>query len=255
MADTFNPVMHNNRDNSVAGSLEDAFWQSHGLVKNRGIIFYPNGKFERVGIPSLRQYFAFDRLINLIGPENFDALPRIPVDLDKDEIPLKDQFGRLFDDPSKKLTITFTSGHFWAKKLSRRAKMIQFLTKELASKGFSVTIYTQDKNVEDEIKNSFRENNIPEEFHNNVRVVRVSYRIDIHYIIIDEPGHPEGSYIFIEFPHTEKYSFRLDTYFSFDTVSNKFACTLPELLNFLDKLKNRHIFRSVLSFFNCAIKS
>jgi hypothetical protein len=255
MADTYNLGMNDTQINFVEHSLEDSFRQSHEIVKNKRIIFYPNEKFKRMGIPSLRQYFAFDRLINLIGPKNFAGLPKISIDLDKDDILLIDQFSRLFDDPSKNLKITFTSGHFWSKKPSRREKMIRFLTKELAPKNFSVVIYTQDKEIKNEMAAKFKEYGIPERFHNNIRIVRVPYRIDIHYIIVDEAGHPENSYVFIEFPHTEKHYFRLDSYFTFKTVVDKFECGLPELLNFLEKLQKPHIFRSILSFFNCAVKA
>jgi hypothetical protein len=214
-------------------------WQKNNKVR------YPDRWFQKLGIPSPRQYIIWEKLIQLIGEDEFFNDPRMEeVSLYKNEVLLiKNHIDLLVSNDE--ITITFACGYFWKGKYKCRNRMMELLADNIKKGKWKLVVYTQDKTLENEFNSNY---NVYPEVH------RVPYRIDLHYIIIENHTNPEKSYIFLELPHTEKVYHRLYYYFSFDKA-DKFKCKKDGLKDFLAKQTKSHFFnKSLPSFFNVAYK-
>jgi hypothetical protein len=192
----------------------------------------------------------------MVGEDKFKDLPVRSVNLCNDEILLSDQFQTLFPNPCR-LKVTFASGYFWKTKLERREKMFRFIIDTLLPVSESITIYTQDLLLNREFIGRLKDLGIFDEYYKRVKVVTIPYRIDIHHIqveeLFDDDGpDPDKSYIFLEYPHTEAFLFRLDTYFKYADIAG-FGVSQKELLSYLKKLRRWHPVKSTLSFFCMAV--
>ena len=211
------------------------------------IVNYSDQDFRQHGIPTPRQYIAWRRIIEMIGEENFSKLPLELVKLDNLEILLVDKFDYLFKSdqvvPDIQGEVTFACGYFWRTLPERRAKMINFIICNILANGWKVNIFTQNKYLKKQIGR-----------HKNLKVKRVRYRIDVHYIIVDNKTHPEKSYIFLELPHSEAFYFRLDTYFPFEKIKEFSNSKKDDFLDFLNDMCKWHPFeKSIPSKRNYAI--
>jgi hypothetical protein len=240
----------------IAQSLQNAFWDNLKVIRSRSVILYPDRQLQARGVPSPRQYVAFNKLINMVGEDKFKNLPIRPVNLRNDEILLSDQFQDFFPNPHR-LKITFASGYFWKTKQERREKMLHFIINTLLPVSESITIYTQDLLLNFEFTGRLKELGIFNECHKRVKVVTIPYRIDIHHIQVEElledgRPDPDKSYIFLEYPHTEAFLFRLDTYFRYADIID-FGVGEKELLSYLKELRRWHPVKSTLSFLWVAV--
>jgi len=209
------------------------------------IVWYSDHSFQARGIPTPRQYIAWRKIIKMIGEENFPELPLELVKLSNLEILLVDKFDDLFQgqiEPDQG-EVTFACGFFWRTLPERREKMINFITDNILGNGWKVNIFTQNKDLEKQIKK-----------HKNLMVKRVMHRIDVHYIIVNNKARPEKSFIFLEFPHSEAFYFRLDTYFTFEKIKDFSNCSKDVFLRVLnDECKWHPLKKSIPSKFNLAI--
>jgi hypothetical protein len=234
--------------------LSQSFWENIEVIKDKPVIRYSDGEFRSWGIPSPRQYAAFNKLIQMIGEETFKKLPTVPVFLNSDELFFPDMFKNFFPDP-RSLKVVFTSGHFWKGPgtQEQRKKMISFLIQELLPVSESVCIYTQDRTLKREVQTALKQKNQFDLYRNSLRFFSVPYRIDIHYIQVEhmvKPGgkeyDPEKSYIFLEYPHTEQFLYRLDTYFSYAAMKY-FKSGAEKILHYLEEMRNYHLKKSFYS--------
>jgi hypothetical protein len=126
--------------------------------------------------------------------------------------------------------------------------MMRFIINTLLPISESITIYSQDLLLKQEFNRRLKDVSSC----NRIKVVTVPYRIDVHYIQVEEPlenGEPDlaKSYIFLEYPHTEAFLFRLDTWFRYADITS-FESGKKELLGYLKKLRRLHPIKSILSF-------
>lgn len=237
--------------------LWDHFQHNFEVVRRKKgpIIKYPNLRFKQQGIPSPRQYIAWEKLIQKIGEDNFLKISTIKdVSLYKQEIILEKIPNIL--EPNDELDITIVCGSFWEKKDKCRERVMNLLTDNIQKGKWRLTVHTQDRSLKKELKKIYL---IDQKIN---KIYWVPYRIDIHYIIIINKTNPEKSFFFFEFPHTEEYYFRLFACISFNKL-NTVDCTKEELFLFLEnqpkRLHPKHLIRnffvkSLPSFIDIAIK-
>jgi len=160
---------------------------------------------KEMGIPSPKQYEAFNALYSCVNSDYFDKhkkglyniarLSRCPVALNL----LKGIYDNFEIEPVKKIKII--CGSFWRKPLWLRSEIINYLNKLNTEYKIEVEIFNNcAKNEDDEIK-KLNENIYPDKFYPLKR------RAMIHYILI---YYKNGdTKLYIEYPHSEKHYLRL----------------------------------------------
>jgi len=232
----------------IKSTLWKNFIQNFERIKNqKPIATYPDRWYQLHGIPTPRQYIAWNKAIKKIGVDRFfKELPLELVYLEDDEVLIADRFSKLFNHDDE-LEITIACGYFWKGHNKCREKMMDFLNKENYKKSLKkwhMTIYTQDASL----KEYFR---VKCKIKHNIYIV--PFRIDLHYTIVKNKTNSKNSHVFIELPHSELFYFRLNTHFSLDEVNNFECGNKEEFLDFLDSQRKRRLLtKSIPSKLNFA---
>jgi hypothetical protein len=214
--------------------LKESFDANYAMLNKKHIVFYPRKTFYKEGIPSPRQYFAYKRLIRKFdGRDEFLKSDLRAIDLRSPYIMLIDDYSSLFDN--KKYKIFITSGSFYSAPSDRCAKMVNFL-KELALKGCDIQIHTQYK----ELKEYFFNDQDSAILKNGIDINYVYYRIDIHYIILQELENPDNMHFFLEYPHSEDFIFRLGIHFTYNDIIN-LKCDPQKIFKYLLDLREGYL--------------
>jgi len=214
--------------------LKASFIKNYNTITSKKIMYYPRKTFQENGIPSPYQYIAFKQLIKLFNGKKDFLDSNISVsDLRTDDLVLVDEFKNYFNNRSVKLT--FVTGYFYDTGRGKRDKMINFL-KELALKNFEIEIFTQDDTLSKEIFNGIDN----EALEKKIKINIIDYRINIHYIILEDLNNIENTQFFIEYPHTELYVFRLGFNLCYSKIREKYEADPEKVLNFLINLRQRN---------------
>jgi hypothetical protein len=214
--------------------LKKSYDDNYAILKNKHFVFYPRKTFHKEGIPSPRQYLAYRGLIEAFdGKDDFLTSDIRAIDLRTPYIMIIDDYYDLFhSNIIKNCKLINTSGVFYAAKLERRAKMVNFL-KDMAGKGCAIELHTQCEELEryffyDQYSNNLRD---------RIKITYVYYRIDIHYTILE---HPKNRHYFLELPHSEEFIFRVGIHFT-DEYIIKLGCDPDKIYNYLIGLReSRH---------------
>jgi hypothetical protein len=146
-------------------------------------------------------------------------------------------FKNIVDGENYNLFIT--SGFFYGgSNKPRRARMMDFL-RGLALKRIRINIHTQDKYLEgDFFKFPDKYSNEEKELiKDKVNIEWNYYRIDIHYIILENLKNIECSHFFLEYPHSEFHIYRLDIHFTYNQIKEKFYGDPEKIFRYLLKLR------------------
>jgi hypothetical protein len=216
--------------------LAGYFHSSYDIIERKRIIFYPRKTFQRNGIPSPRQYIAFNHLVGLFGDKNGFFNSNLSIsDLRTDELVLVDEFSSYFQN--RRVKITLITGYFLSTGKKKREKMILFL-KGLAKNGFEIEIYTQDSALPNDFFNNDPDRPMLEKF---IKINIIKYRIDIHYTMLEDLENKRNTHFFIEYPHTELHMFRLDIHFSYADISERLQADPEKVIKYLIHLRKGNI--------------
>jgi len=185
-----------NYNNFLAGNMK------------RGVKFYKNN-----GIPEPSQYKAFKKFIKLFEEEEYVFLNKKIFFCCNTKLMSNPSCNGVFeyleliannDFAEQEKKLTFVSGSFWRMNLIIREKIINCL-KVLHNKGIEVYLYTQAKENED-----LMDRILP--IINKESRIGLNNRIPIHYICYANSNY------FLEFPHTEDITVRLNMYMDLNDV-------------------------------------
>jgi len=216
------------------------FFDNYNAITSTPIAIYPRHTFRTMGMPLPRQYYAYKKLVKrgFGNDKKFLNSDLALADITTETIILIDNY---YDQIFSKITngknyvLFITSGFFYGgSNAPRRIKMIQFL-KKLASKGIEIYIHTQDEGLEAEFFNcSDEERKLIEQY---IHIKWTYYRIDIHYIILQDREDIGSSHFFLEYPHSEYHLYRLDIHFTYNEIKEKFNGDPEKVFKYLLKLR------------------
>jgi len=235
----------------ISQDLWDGFVDNYNFVKQRKyFIRYPDRKFKAQGIPTYRQPIAWKKPIKLMGEENFSSLPFELNYLRKTEAAFFDKFNEISKN-SKNLEVIFVCGYFWRFHEQRRHSMINFVVDNMLKKGYTVKIWTEDKTLKKDFKETMEENGLDPSLRKKLKIKRKLHRFDIHYTLIKDMDDNEKSFVFMELPHTEAHNLRLETYFTYKQL--KSFCSIKKFERILNGHRIWNLFKSLFSWFNFAL--
>jgi hypothetical protein len=175
----------------------DSVFNTMTQVKKNENAFYPEEYCRGVGIPSFKQYKAFNDLYEVVGDDEFlknhkkeiynlALLPLVPNTL---QLLRRIENGKIED--VKKITIV--CGSFWKKNIWVREAISKTLIDLHTKRNITVDLYTNCRGDEKEVGRL-------REFINYYYFID---RVMIHFTLIDD------KYILLEYPHSEKIYLRL----------------------------------------------
>jgi len=241
-------------DYRIKQDIWDRFFSYYTLIAKRGfLINYPNYWFKLQGIIPPRQIIAWIKLIKIIGDDVFNKIPlALNYHLEDKKIFFLNEFDKKFKNITN-LTITFTCGYFWKFAIeSKRRNIMKEFVKAKIEDDCKVNIFTQDKTLKKEINLVMDKGRKP-------KVKRRLFRMDIHSTIIEPGGKDDkdNTLLFIELPHTERTTHRLEAYVTIGELKD-FGCTVKQitkLLHFLKRQRYSYFFtKSIPSKLDLAFK-
>lgn len=240
-------------DREMKQNLWDRFLSYYTSIGKLGFfINYPNFWYKIQGIVSPRQIIAWRKLIRIIGDDVFNKIPlSLNHHSDGDNIFFLNEYKKHFYD-AKNLNINFTCGYFWkyVTESAKRETMKKFVEEKIKD-GCKVSIFTQDKSLRKEFKNTISRGKKP-------HVKRCQFRMDIHSTIVEprDKKEKDKTLLFMEFPHTERTKHRLEAYVTIGQLKS-FGCNekqITALLRFLKRQRYIYLFtKSIPSYFDLAL--
>lgn len=235
---------NNNINDVIKESLKIAFWKNYNSIKEgRFFLRYSVEEFKKNRSVAPEQYVAFKGLIKRMYLKKFNNLKIDVIKLMNNEILLVDKYSHLLD-PEKKPRVVLVCGQFWSGSPERREKMIKFIVEKLIQNDIPITIYTEYSGLKKDLEKKYSDENILYKVNKMIKIITVKQRINIHYTMIECPGAPDESYVFIEYPHTEAYKFRLSVHFKY---SDFLKIQRLKILRYLKSLRKKHSLQNFLS--------
>jgi hypothetical protein len=236
--------------------FQKLFFDNYRAITSTPFSVYPRRMFYTMGMPLPRQFYAYYKLAKkgFGNDEKFLSSELILVKTTTDNIVIIDNYyDQVFkeivdgnESVEKKYRLILTSGYFYrGSNPSRRSKMIKFL-KDLAKKGVELCIHTQDEKLENDF---FDSPNEKEALLPYVHIKWTCYRIDIHYIILQDLKNIEESHFFLEYPHSEHHICRLDIHFTYKEIKEKFNGDPKKVFNYLLNIRKGKVMEKFSYYF------
>jgi len=227
----------------VSQGIWNDFSDTYEYVQKRKFIRYDDRGFRRNGIPTFRQTLAWKKLIGIMREENFCTLKFDLNHLRDTNVLFNNEFNEIYKK-SKNLEVTFVCGYFFRFIEKRRYYMINFVVDNMLARNILVNIWTEDDSLKKDFTERMEEKKLAPEMRKNLRVHLSHHRFDIHYTLVENKDDPENTAYFLELPHTEAHSLRLETSLTLGDLRT-FNCDTGK---FRRVLKNHRKWNPIKSF-------